>query len=560
MQQVTQGRTGEASKKISPKQKIAARPKSGGATSKRPIQQQFAVRSQPEIMAVEKSDRKFIAAVQRDVSITPAEAERLAEVAAIVTDCSGTGQLCHVVHPNFAGDYAVSNSDHQYFNPAWQNAIKSQVAGVGGDQGMIVVGANRGEDRVFYTSPSNPQLNTAEIDQVLSVPPGAVINVTGAGVRTINVPANATTTFVTGFLRSNNAPQIAVLPSPNTSAPTWAYNVKASAAMSGLIATGDLMNVRARVSGNTCTIVYRTWVRNNNVWTPSLWNIVEGDNQPLTSTSVVPWYNAATGAPDTTDGIAFELCSTDGSDAYMILEFFPGYPGGTDGTQPFIIDTQPVETTLLAAPVSWWNTVASVMGDQLMLGAQEIITCTASQFNNQGTVVAGKLSKGANLSYAEPASDFFNTLSQMPRNNMTGALKFGASGFHIPDFTDRGVGSYDITRDDVRYYVFRTTPAVGGPPPTMELKVYSNVSYGVTSQIIPTFPVEPMPHVYALFAILSAINVMSTNEGHLQSLFDQAKRLKNWILSPGGRKTIGEGVGVAKDVAKFAGPLLASLF
>jgi hypothetical protein len=262
----------------------------------------------------------------------------------------------------------------------------------------------------------------------------------------------------------------------------------------------------------------------------------------------------------TSTGLAIELCSTDGTEGYFTVEMFPGASGGTSGAFSNIIATGLAETTLVSAPVSWWSTVASVMGDQLMLGAQEIITCTASDFNNQGTVVAGKLSKGANLSYSQPASDFFTTLSQMPRNNMTGALKHGASGFHVPDFTDRGSGAYDVTRDDVRYYVFRTTPASDtAVSPTMELKVYSNVSYGVTSQIIPTFPVEPVPHVYALFAILSAINTMGTNEGHLKELFNQAKSVVSFILSPEGRKIIGEGIDVAKQVAKIVGPALATL-
>jgi hypothetical protein len=508
---------------------------------------------------VEKADRRFVSAVSRDVSITSTEAERLAEIAAVITDCAGTGQLRSVVHPNFAGDYATSNSDHEYFIPSWGPSNKGQQAT--SDLGLIVIGANRGEARVFYTAEVAPSVNTAEIDQVLSIPPGAVINVDNGQNFTISIPANTTTTFMTGLLESNNAPEAAFLPAPNTSSPNWAYIINAAQAMSGDPSSGLLMNVRVRVNGNTCICVYRVWVRqSNSLWSSSAWMLVEGDIYPLSTATNTPWYNVVAGAPYTSTGLAIELCSTDGTNAYVTVELFPGSDGGDDTSTPFIIAGSIAETTLVSAPVSWWSTVASVMGEQIMLGAQEIITCTASQFNNQGTVVAGKLSKGANLSYAEPASDFFTTLSQMPRNNMTGALKHGASGFHVPDFTDRGVGAYDVTRDDVRYYCFRTTPVAGSPPPTMELKVYSNISYGVTSQIIPTFPVEPVPHVYALFVILSAINTMGTNEGHLQGLLDQARRLKNWILSPGGRKTIGEGVGIAKDVAKFVGPALATLF
>jgi hypothetical protein len=332
--------------------------------------------------------------------------------------------------------------------------------------------------------------------------------------------------------------------------------------MSGLAATGDLMNLRIKVSANTCTCVYRIWVRESvSGWLSGPWQLVEGDTYPLSFASPTPWYNvvAAGPPPETSTALAIELCSTDGTEGYFTVELFPGASGGSDTGNPQIIESNLAETTLISAPISWWNTIASVMGNQLMLGAQEIITCTASDFNNQGTVVAGKLSKGANLSYSEPASDFFTTLSQMPRNNMTGALKHGSSGFHVPDFTDRGSGAYDITRDDVRYYVFRTPKVSGQLPPAMELKVYSNVSYGVTSQIIPTFPVEPVPHVYALFAILSAINTMGTNEGHLKELFNQAKSLVSFILSPEGRKIIGEGISVAKDVAKIVGPALATL-
>jgi hypothetical protein len=564
--QQTKGKQGASrirSQKIIPSQKkdfqrgpkeALSRPSSSAPSAAR-----ISAANDPDLR-VEKADRRFVTAVSRDVSITSTEAERLAELAAVITDCAGTGQLRSIVHPNFAGDYATSNSDHEYFIPNWGPSNKGQVATT--DLGMIVIGANRGEARVFYTAEIAPTVNTAEIDQVLSIPPGAVINVSGAEAFTISIPANTTTTFMTGLLESNNAPRAAFLPAPNTSSPNWAYVINAALAMSGSVVTGDLMNVRVKINGNTCICVYRVWVRQSTgVWTNSPWMLVEGDTYPLSSTSPVPWYNTAAGGATTSTGFAIELCSTDGTDAYVTVELFPGYSGGTDDlTYPNIIAGQIAETTLVAAPISWWSTVASVMGEQIMLGAQEIITCTASQFNNQGTVVAGKLSKGANLSYAEPASDFFTTLSQMPRNNMTGALKHGASGFHIPDFTDRGVGAYDVTRDDVRYYCFRTTPVAGSPPPTMELKVYSNVSYGVTSQIIPTFPVEPVPHVYALFSILSAINTMGTNEGHLQGLLDQARRLKNWILSPGGRKTIGEGVGIAKDVAKFVGPALATLF
>jgi hypothetical protein len=550
------------SQKITPLQKkdFQKSPKEASVrpSSSAPSVARISAANDPDLR-VERADRRFVAAVSRDVSITSTEAERLAEIAAVITDCSGTGQLRSVVHPNFAGDYATSNSDHEYFIPSWGPSYKGQQNT--SDLGMIVIGANRGEARVFYTAEVAPSVNTAEIDQVLSIPPGAVINVNGAEAFNISIPANTTTTFLTGLLESNNAPEAAFLPAPNTSSPNWAYMVNASIAMSGNPATGDLMNVRVKVNANTCVCVYRVWVRqSNNVWSSSPWMLIEGDTYPLSAASPVPWYNTAAGAPFTSTGIAIELCSTDGTNAYVTVELFPGSSGGSDATNPFIIAGSIAETTLVAAPVSWWSTVASVMGEQIMLGAQEIITCTASQFNNQGTVVAGKLSKGANLSYAEPASDFFTTLSQMPRNNMTGALKHGASGFHIPDFTDRGVGAYDVTRDDVRYYCFRTTPVAEQPPPTMELKVYSNISYGVTSQIIPTFPVEPVPHVYALFSILSAINTMGTNEGHLQGLLDQARRLKNWILSPGGRKTIGEGVGIAKDVAKFVGPALATLF
>jgi hypothetical protein len=475
--------------------------------------------------------------------------------------------LKSVVHPNFAGDYATSNSDHEYFTPTWAPANKSQSATT--DLGIIVIGTNRGEDRVFYTSPLAPGLNTAEIDQVLSVPAGAVITVDGAEAFTIAVPSSATTAFMTGLLRSNNAPEIAILPAPNTASPNWAYVMDAGVTMSGDPTVGTLMNVRVKVTANTCTCVYRIWVRQSGGsapiftgWGAGPWQLVEGDTIPLSATSPTPWTNiTATGVLGTSTGFAIELCSTDGTEGYFTVEMFPGASGGSDtGVFNNIIATGLAETTLVSAPVSWWSTVASVMGDQLMLGAQEIITCTASDFNNQGTVVAGKLSKGANLSYSQPASDFFTTLSQMPRNNMTGALKHGASGFHIPDFTDRGSGAYDVTRDDVRYYVFRTTPSSDtAVSPTMELKVYSNVSYGVTSQIIPTFPVEPVPHVYALFAILSAINTMGTNEGHLKELFNQAKSVVSFILSPEGRKIIGEGIDVAKQVAKIVGPALATL-
>jgi hypothetical protein len=427
---------------------------------------------------------------------------------------------------------------------------------------MIIIGDNRGEERVFYTAPSAPALNTAEIDQVLSIPGGAVIQCNGALAFTITVPSSATTVFMSGLLRSNNAPETAVLPAPNTASPNWAYIINAAIDMSGSDITGDLMNIRVRVSANTCTCVYRVWVRESTSgWLSGPWNIVEGDTQILDAASPTPWYNIAAAGPppETSTGLAIELCSTDGTDAYVVTELFPGISAGNDATFPNIIATSVAETTLVGAPISWWPNVASVMGDQLMLGAQEIITCTASDFNNQGTVVAGKLSKGANLSYSQPASDFFTTLSQMPRNNMTGALKFGSSGFHIPDFTDRGVGAYDITRSDVRYYIFRTTPVAGSPPPTMELKVYSNISYGVTSQIIPTFPVEAVPHVYALFAILGAINTMGTNEGHLQSLLNQARRLAGWIVSPEGRKVIGGGIDIGKSMAKVIEPLIQSL-
>jgi hypothetical protein len=571
MQLANKGRKGKAPQKNFPKKpSFTQRVNVGQGSNSQPKVVVQAARPKFGVLTsgekeyfVEKADRRFIQAVERDVSITQCEAERLAEIAAVITDCSGTGQLKSVVHPNFSGDYATSNSDHEYFTPSWAPSNKSQTAT--SDLGMIVIGCNRGEDRVFYTSPIAPGLNTAEIDQVLSVPPGAVITVNGAEAFNIAVPSSATTAFMTGLLRSNNAPEIAILPAPNTASPNWAYVIDAALTMSGLAASGDLMNVRVKVSANTCTCVYRIWVRESvSGWLSGPWQLVEGDTIPLAYGGSTPWYNiAATTGPDpileTSTGFAIELCSTDGTEGYFTVELFPGASGGSDATYPNIIATGLAESTLVSAPISWWNTVASAMGYQLMLGAQEIITCTASQFNNQGTVVAGKLSKGANLSYSEPASDFFTTLSQMPRNNMTGALKQGASGFHIPDFTDRGAGAYDVTRDDVRYYVFRTTPVAGSPPPTMELKVYSNISYGVTSQIIPTFPVEPVPHVYALFAILSAINTMGTNEGHLKELFNQAKSLVGFILSPEGRKIIGEGIDVAKQVAKIVGPALATL-
>jgi hypothetical protein len=511
---------------------------------------------------VAKIDRKFVQSVEKDVSISVAEADRLAEIAAVVTDCAGTGQLRSVVHPNFAGDYATSNSDHTYFIPNWGYAVKEQAATA--ELGMIVVGMNRGESRVAYTSDITPSLNTAEIDQVLSIPPGANISVNSTEAFSIDVPSSSTTVYLTGLLKSNNAPESAVIPSPGSQAPNWSYLMNASPDMSGLDSTGALMNLRLKVTANTCICVYRPWVRRaTSGWLSGNWQLVEGDTVALDSTSPTPWIGSTTSPLDYANAFAIELCSTDGTDAYVTCELFPGYSGAEPVITPNIIDLVAAESTLIVAPVSWWSTVSSVMGQQLMLGAQEIITCTASDFNNQGTVVAGKLSKGANISYSEPASDFFSTLSQMPRNNMTGALKFGASGFHIPDFTDRGAGAYDLTRDDVRYYVFRTTPVGTSPPPTMELKVYSNVSYGVTSQIIPTFPVEPVPHVYALFAILGAINCMATNEFHLGSLFNQAKKVKDFVTSPTGRKVIGTGLNVGKEASKYIGPAmgaLASLF
>jgi hypothetical protein len=566
MNQSDTRRSGKASIKASPK------PKSTRSSAIKKIVREFDQESSKRIpqprsyrkgsgeaeITAARADRRFIQAVERDVSISQVEADRLAEIAAVITDCSGTGQLRSVVHPNFAGDYATSNSDHTYFTPSWGPAIKSQVATA--DLGMVVIGDNRGEERVFYTAPSAPSLNTAEIDQVLSIPGGAVIQVAATEAFTITVPSSATTVFLTGLLRSNNAPETAVLPAPNTASPNWAYIVNAAQNMSGSEVTGEMMNIRMSVTANTCKCVYRVWVRESESgWLSSQWAIVEYDTQILSSTSSTPWYNVAAAAPETSTAFAIEMCSTDGTDAYVIAELFPGISDGTGAGFPNIIATSVAETTLVGAPISWWETVASVMGNQIMLGAQEIITCTASDFNNQGTVVAGKLTKGANLSYSNPASDFFSTLSQMPRNNMTGALKHGSSGFHIPDFTDRGVGAYDITRSDVRYYVFRTTPVAGSPPPTMELKVYSNISYGVTSQIIPTFPVEAVPHVYALFAILGAINTMGTNDGHLQSLLNQAKRLAGWIVSPEGRKVIGGGIDIGKNMYKVVEPLIQSL-
>jgi len=504
-----------------------------------------------------KADRQFIAAVERDVSISPVEAERLAEIAAIVTDCSGTGQLVNTVHPNFAGDYATSNSDHFYTAPTWAPAMKAQQPGT--DQGMIVIGANRGDARVFYSSGQTPIFNAVEIDQVLSVPPGAALSVWQDTNVVISINPGSPTVFMSGLLKNNAQTDFAMIPCPNDVAPNWAYVMSAGPTMTGT--GGSLMNVRVSVTGNTCVIVYRIWVRgtvaSTTTWTSSNWAIVDGSTFAMTSVQTPTWqfYGSLAAA---SNAFAIELCSTDGSDAQITCELFPGASGG-DPSPATIIQTVPSECILLAAPVSWWGTVASVMGNQIMLGAQEIITCTASQFNNQGTVVAGKLSKGCNLSYVIPQSDFFVSISQIPRNTMTGALKDGASGFHIPDFTDRGAGAYDITQDDVRYYLFRSTPNGTNPLPTMLLRVYSNVSYGVTSQIIPTFPVEPVPHVYALFAILSAIDTMGTNEGHLRKLFDQAKRLKNWILSPAGRKTIGQGFGIAKDVAKFVAPIVGLL-
>jgi hypothetical protein len=471
-----------------------------------------------------KSIGKSVVAAAADEWVSAREAQVLAAMAEVICDPLDNSSRCDSHHPNAAGALVHTASAPMTlagnYNYSVDNATVSTNA-----IGSIVLATNNGANRLLVTAPSDtsvPNVSRFAAAMTTEIPGG------GSYTGGVYVPGPVTCFHGGVLYDASGATNFCMLPalSSNASGPPVAYMVYLDGYSSG---TPTSIVVQITPAALPTLVFYRCWYQSGGLWTQSAWTAVGGAGVSYTN------------APNVF-AVAVELSCTVEVSVNAVVTIIAG------GLTTNAIAMTNCELFLQPIAVPWWYNID--FRNFITLAAGEVITCTGTDLTAGGDIAVGVPGYGTYPGNLPSGANYYQAISGLVRNKYIGNLKFGGSAFHVPKIEDRLVYKGCIYLNDWRIYAIRSTTV-----PTFQIKMDSSFDVTTNSPALHPLPVPMVPHFEALYAALSALERCGDNRDHLKWLKSQAKRLKNWVTSPEGRKVLAEGV----DVAKKVGTLAASL-